>query len=267
MPLILPTSTERRDHLVLPDDHAMPDDNFRRFEWLGNYIMEHMPAVIVKIGDSWDMPSLCSYDQGKKEFVFKNVRDDIEAGHKAEELMFGQIVQYNNTMSKWKKKQYNPLILKCIGNHEVRVAKLLSYEPRWEGSVSMDDFRTRLDLKENIVDYLDFAILDNIAYSHLFVSGVQGRPAASARAMLAKKGMSCTMGHTHIWDTAELTKPTGERARALICGSFHDPDNKGFAGAQTDKIWNNSITHKHDVLNGDYDLEEVSINRLGRMYV
>lgn len=266
MPIILPASDKPRSHLCIPDDHAYPEDNFRRFEWLGNYIIDKRPPVIVKLGDSWDMPSLCSYDKGKKSFVFQNVQNDIEAGHKAEELMFGPLIKYNNMMTKNKKKQYTPLIIKLIGNHEYRVKRLLDYEPRWAGSVSMSNFNTRLNLEEVVVDYNDFIIVDDVCYSHFFASGVQGRPFASARAMLMKKGMSCTMGHTHTLDSATLTKPTGDLVRALVAGCFQDNDHEGFAGKQVDEMYWNGIIHKHQVLKGSYDLEEISINRLESMY-
>lgn len=266
MPIILPNSDVRRSHLVIPDDHAHPEDNFRRYEWLGNYIMEHMPEVIIKLGDSWDMGSLCSYEKGKKGFVFKNVQADIDAGHKAEEILFKPMLDYNKNMSKWKKKQYTPLIIKLIGNHEYRVKRLLEYEPRWEGTVDVSVFNNRLDLKEIVVDFLDFIIVDGIAYSHYFVSGSMGRPFSSARAMLAKRAMSCTMGHNHGLDSALLTKPTGELIRGLIAGSFHDPEHNSFAGPQVDNIWWNGVIMKHGVLNGDYDMEEVGIDRLQRMY-
>lgn len=265
MPIILPSSDQPRDHLVIPDDHAHPEDNFRRFEWLGNYIVENKPSVIIKLGDSWDMESLCSYEKGKKSFVFKNVQEDIEAGHKADEIMFKPMMKYNSTMSRWKKKQYTPLIIKIRGNHEYRVKRLLDYEPRWEGTLSMDNFNSRLGLKELVVDFMDFVVLDDIAYSHYFVSGTMARPFASARTMLSKRAMSCTMGHNHGLDTALITKPTGDLIRGLIAGSFHDPDHNSFAGVQVDNIWWSGILHKHDVLNGDYDLEEISIDRLRRM--
>lgn len=266
MPFIFPASTQPRNHLIVPDEHAYPGDNLRRFEWLGEYIMDTQPEVIIRLGDIWDMPSLCSYDKGKKSFVFKNVKDDLEAGHKAEKTLFKSLIKFNNSASKNKKAMYRPLIYKFLGNHEARVEKLLSLEPRWEGSVSMNDFRTRLNINEHVTNYLDFAVIDNIAYSHLFVSGTMGRPAASARAMLQKKNMSCTMGHTHVLDHAISSKPTGELCRALVAGSFHDPDYSSFAGTQVDLIWWNGVLMKHGVLNGSYDLEEVNIKRLQRAY-
>lgn len=254
------------DHLVIPDDHACPDDNFRRYEWLSNYIMEHRPEVIVKLGDSWDMSSLCSYDKGKKDFVFKNIKADLKAGHKSERILFGPIVEYNKRQAANKKKRYQPKILKLLGNHEYRVQRLLDYQPQWEGTVAMSDFNTKLPLKEEVIDFMNYTILDGICYSHYFVSGTMGRPFASARAMLSKRAMSCTMGHNHGLDAALLTKPTGDLIRGLIAGSFHDPDHASFAGPQVDNIWWNGVIHKHGVRNGDYDMEEISIRRLQRMY-
>lgn len=254
------------DHLVIPDEHYYPGDNFRRCEWLGKYIMEARPNVIVRLGDCWDMPSLCSYDKGKKSFVFQSVRDDIEAGHKGEALIFGPMIKYNERQRKNGKAQYKPLILKILGNHEDRVRRLLEFEPRWEGSISMNDFKTRLPIKETIIPFGQVAIIDEIAYSHYFVSGVKGNAYSSARSMVTKRGMSCTMGHTHILDSATITTPHGRNLRALIAGSFHDPDHESFAGPQVDKVWWNGILHKHNVVKGSYDLEEISIDRLRKKY-
>lgn len=266
MAILIPQPEETRDHLVIPDDHAMPGDNFRRYEWLGKYILEHKPAVIVKLGDSWDMHSLCHYDKGKKDFVLRSVQADIEAGHEAEAILFGPIIDYNKQQAKNRKKKYTPLIIKILGNHEYRVQRLLDYEPKWDGMLSMDAFNARHCLKETVVPFMDMAIVDGVAYSHYFVSGTMARPFASARAMIGKRAMSCTMGHNHGLDTALLTKPTGELIRGLIAGSFHDPEHASFAGCQVDNIWWNGFIHKRRVNNGDYDMEEVSIRRLQEMY-
>jgi len=255
------------DHVIIPDAHAVPGENPRRFIALGNYLKAHKPDVIVNIGDWWDMHSLCSYDKGKKDFVLRSISDDLEVGHAAEELAFGWIPEEREKRLRGKRKQYDPLCLKVLGNHEYRLKRLLDYDPRLEGPFSMDDFNTRLDINEEIIPYLDHGIVDNIAYSHFFVSGVQGRACASANAMINKKGMSCTMGHTHVLDHAIRVKPTGEMFRGLICGSFHDPDHVGFAGAQVDAVWWNGIIHKRNVKNGSYDLEEISVEQLLENYL
>lgn len=213
------------------------------------------------------MASLCSYDRGTKSSMMRSVHADIEAGHKAETTMFAPLVAYNKRMRETKHATYKPLLIKLIGNHEYRMKKLLDTDPKLEGLLSMNCFNTRIeDVNEIVVDYLDFIKCDDIIYSHLMVSGVKGQPFSSARTMVTKTSMSCTMGHTHVMDFHSLVKPTGQRIRGLIAGSFHDPEHESFAGRQVDRIWWNGIVHKHNVLNGDYDMEEVSINRLQGMY-
>lgn len=58
--------------------------------------MDARPEVIVRLGDMWDMASLCSYDKGKKEFTMRSVGDDLEAGHHAETLIFGPMMRFNH---------------------------------------------------------------------------------------------------------------------------------------------------------------------------
>ena len=268
MPLILPNHFEARDHLILPDSHTYPGDNLRRYAALGNYIVEHQPAVIVNLGDMADMPSLSSYDQGKKEFVFQNVQDDIESMHKAEDALFAPLHALNRRLSKDKKAQYKPLYLKLNGNHEYRLAKLLEYEPRWaSNTINMKAFNTRQEVNEIVVPYMDFVRLDGIHYSHVWVSGVMGRPVPNAKAILVKKGVSATMGHTHTLDSATLTRPDGTMIRGLVAGCFLDPSYEGFGGPQVDRLYWSGILHKKRVFNGSYDLCEISIEALLEEYL
>lgn len=257
-----------RSHICMPDDHTHPGDNLRRYEAFGNYIVEHQPEVIIKLGDSADMASLSSYDVGKKDFVMQNVHADIEALHLSEEVMYAPMHAWNKRMTQMKKAQYNPLVIKLHGNHEYRLAKLLEYEPRWRSPiVHMGAFHTRQKINETVVPYMDFICVDGIYYSHAWASGVMGRPVPNARALLAKKGVSATMGHSHVLDSASMTRPDGTSIRGLIAGCFLDPDHKGFGGPQVDKLYWSGILHKHDVEDGDYDLEEISIARLLKNYL
>lgn len=253
-------------HLVIGDYHTYKGDKMRRFDALSKLIANRQPDVIVFMGDQADMPSLCSYDKGRKEMVFKNVKDDIEALHKAEKHIFAEMFKLNERRSMLKRKHYKPFVVKILGNHEYRVQRLLDYEPQWEGSVSMDDFNTRLPIDEMVVPFKDFVEVDGVHYSHIWASGVMGRPFSSARAMVSKRGVSCTMGDTHTLDVATLTKPNGCRIRGLVAGSFHDPDFESFAGPQVDNIWFNGVLYKHNVDDGDYDLEEIQVNRLLKEY-
>ena len=68
-----------RDYLLIPDQHAHPDFNNNRADWLGKFILDRKPDVVVNMGDAADMPSLSAYDKGKASFHGMNYQRDIEA--------------------------------------------------------------------------------------------------------------------------------------------------------------------------------------------
>lgn len=259
--------TDKRKHLLIPDSHALPGESLRRYDWLGNLILEEMPDVIIDIGDWWDMASLCSYDKGKKSFEGRRYRDDINAGHEADLRSFGAIARYNNTRTKHKKRKYSPLIIRCLGNHEARVLKAVEDSPHLEHTIGMGDFSPRLDLDYKYFDFLKPAIVDGIAYSHFFVSGVMGRPVSSASAMLSKTFMSTSMGHAHTRDFAEGVRADGRRILGLICGAFLDPDHRSsYANPQSQALWWSGVHIKDNVEDGQYDRREISVETLQQRY-
>jgi hypothetical protein len=215
-----------------------------------------------------DFASLSSYDKGKKEFIMQNVEEDIESLHTAEDVLYAPMHAYNRYQVKLKKKQYEPIVVKLIGNHEYRLKRLLEYEPRWESKTcNMNAFNTRHAINETVVPFMEWIDVDGVFYSHFFASGVLGRPVSNAKMILAKKGVSCTQGHHHQLDSAAMTKPDGTRIRGLIAGCFIDKDAPGFAGPQVDNLYWRGVILKKQVFNGDYDLSEYSIDRLLKEYL
>ena len=67
-------------HLVIPDCQIRPGDSTDFLRAIGNYVVSKKPDVVVCIGDFADMPSLSSYDVGKKSFEGRRYRDDIQNG-------------------------------------------------------------------------------------------------------------------------------------------------------------------------------------------
>jgi hypothetical protein len=53
-----------RMHIVIPDVQAKPGVRLDHLDWVGNYIAEKKPDVIVCIGDFADMEALSAYDRG-----------------------------------------------------------------------------------------------------------------------------------------------------------------------------------------------------------
>lgn len=252
--------------LLIPDAHSAPNESLRRFEWLGEFILTEMPDVIIDIGDWYDMESLCSYDKGTKSFEGRRYKADIQAGKEAERLSFGRIVEYNDTCTRNKKKKYNPTILRTRGNHEERINRAVERQAELDGIIGIADTISSLDLNFINVPFLKTCIIHDIAFSHYFVSGIMGRPVASASALLAKHHMSTVMGHSHTKDWSGGVKADGTRMQGLICGSYHDPDHSSsFASEQAESIWWSGLHVFRDVYKGDYDREEYSVERLQRL--
>ena len=67
-------------HLIIPDVQVKPGHDYSFLKAIGNYIVKKRPDVIINIGDFADMPSLSSYDKGKKSFEGRRYKHDVEAG-------------------------------------------------------------------------------------------------------------------------------------------------------------------------------------------
>lgn len=66
---------------VIPDTQVRPGVDLSYLSHIGAYIAEKEPDAIVHLGDHWDMPSLSSYDFGKKQYEGRRYIADIEAGN------------------------------------------------------------------------------------------------------------------------------------------------------------------------------------------
>ena len=57
-------------HAIIPDCQVKDGVDLSYLTWVGKYLVEKKPDVIVQIGDFADMPSLSSYDVGKKLLTY-----------------------------------------------------------------------------------------------------------------------------------------------------------------------------------------------------
>jgi hypothetical protein len=247
-----------RQHMVIPDVQAKPGVVTDHLTWVGNYAVEKRPDVIVCIGDFWDMPSLCLYDKGKKDFEGRRYVADVKAGRVAMEKFLKPIDDHNRVAKKH--EQYKPELHFTLGNHEIRLVRLVDDHPEYDGKFSLDD----LGLHEygwKVHDFLKVVELDGIEYAHYFTSGVRGNPVSSAAALLRERQGSATMGHVQHTDIA-MHKKTQQRA--LFCGTCYLHDEK-YLGAQ-DNCQRRQIIMKHEVEAGRYDLMEVSLKFLEKAY-
>ena len=251
------------EHMLIPDTQVKPNVPTEHLRWAGQYAAEKKPDVIVHIGDHWDMPSLSSYDKGKKSFEGRRYVEDVKAGNEAMDLFMEPIYAEQDRMRKNRKKVWKPRLIFCLGNHEYRIHRAQEDSPEAEGLMSYDHFNLK-DHGWEVVPFKEVVVVDGIAYSHFFTSGVMGRPVSSPALMLKKKFMSCSMGHVQDRDIAFATRADGKRVTGLFAGIFYQHD-EDYLGAQNNDSWR-GLWYKHEVDDGSYDEMPVSMTFLERKY-
>ena len=238
-------------HCVIPDVQAKPGVPLQHLKWAGEYIAEKKPDVIVCIGDFADMPSLSSYDRGTRAAENKRYKYDLEAAHNAMELLMTPII---------KDPTYKPRLILTLGNHENRIIRYGDDNAAMHDTVTIQDLGYEAWGWE-VSQFLQVVEADGIEYSHYFTTGVMGRAANSAAAMLRERQQSCTMGHSQYYDMA-IHKKT--QKRALMSGCYYQ-HNEDYLGPQGNS-YRRHIIMKHEVEEGRYDLMEVSLNFLRKRY-
>lgn len=250
-----------RSHLVIPDAHAHPDFNNDRFDWLSRLIRDLRPDVVINLGDGADMPSLCSYDKGKKSFHGRTYKRDIDSFLDSQDRLW-------EPLRRSKKKL--PQSVYCIGNHEERIGRALELQPELEGTVSYGDLQLSR-WYDQVVGYdggtPGIIELDGIHYAHFFISGVMGRPIGGehpAHTLATKRLVSSTCGHAHTADYCIRTNGNGRRVMGCVAGVYQDY-RSAWAGGAND-LWWRGVIFKTNVEHGQYDIRFISLDQIRKEY-
>jgi len=229
--------------------------------WAARYAVATKPDVIIHLGDHWDMPSLSSYDVGKKSFEGRRYSADVKAGNDAMKLFTDTIKAEQKRLRKHKKRIWKPRLIFTLGNHEQRIERAVENDAKLEGLMSYED----LNLKDwEVYPYLQPVIVDGVAYCHFFTSGVMGRPVTNAKLLLQKKHMSCIMGHVQDRDIAFDRNASGKRMTALFAGIYYQHDEE-YLNPQTNGSWS-GLWMLNEVQDGAFDEMPISMTYLRRRY-
>lgn len=250
-----------KKYLIIPDQHAHPDHNNERADWLGEFIKHTRPDVVVNLGDGADMASLSSYDKGKKSFQGRTYRKDIDAHLDFQERAWSHVKR---------SKKKLPRRIYLIGNHEERIGRALDLQPELEGTVSYGD----LDLErwyDTVIHYSGgtpgTVELDGISFAHYSVGGIAGRPISGehhAYSLLAKNHCSTCVGHAHTFDYCVRTRADGVKIIGLVAGCYQDYDSH-YAG-DAGRYWHRGLVVLDGVEKGAFDVRTVSLSWLKREY-
>lgn len=245
-----------KKHCVIPDVQAKPGVRLDHLKWAGEYIADKKPDTVIVIGDFCDLPSLSSYDKNMASAENRRYKADLEAGHKAMELLMTPIL---------KEKDYHPRLVMTLGNHENRITRYADQNPAISDHLSVADLGYEAWGFE-VIPFLKVIEIDGIMYCHYFYNPNTGKPYGGTNldTRLKTIGASFTMGHQQGLSCAIRDLPNGKRHRGLVAGSFYQHQEE-YKGPQGNSHWQ-GIIFKHEVEAGNYDLLEISLKYLQSRY-
>lgn len=238
-------------HVVIPDVQSRPGVDSSHLAWVGNYIAAKRPDTIICIGDFADMVSLNSYAVGKAESEGTRYKDDIENARDSMRLLMVPIRRERN---------YRPALHLTLGNHEHRIDREAESNPKLLGTISTRDLGYE-EFGWKVWPFLKVAKLDGIEYVHYVTTGVMGRPASSAAAMLKQRHCSVVQGHVQ---KVDIAFHPATRQTAIMTGTCYTHDEKylGFQG----NVCFRGIWCLHEVRDGIFDPMMVSLEFLRNNY-
>lgn len=248
-----------RIHVVIGDTQVKPDVPTDHLRWIGQYIADKFTGqnvAIIHLGDHWDMPSLSSYDQGKKAIEGRRYVEDIKAGNDAFAVL-NEPIKRAMASGRWKPERHF-----LMGNHEDRITRSCNDVAMLDGKLTLADCDTQ---GWTVHKFREILALDGIDYSHFFYHPKTGRPygGENIQTRLKTIGRSFTQGHVQGVDYG--LRPVGTRRHhGLILGSsyIHEED---YLGPQVTSYWR-GIVVKYHVEDGMYDPKFVSLDSLCRRY-
>ena len=256
---------EDSTHLMIPDTQCKPDTDMSHLTWIGEYIVDKRPDVIVQIGDHADMPSLSSYDKGKRVSEGRRIQQDIDASTEGMRLLLEPLQKLQKQQRKNKKKVYKPRMILTLGNHEERIMRHVNANPELEGFLSYDNLGYER-MGWEVYDYLKPIIVNGITYCHFMANPYTGKPyGGTAQNILKHVGESFSVGHKQTLDISTRFLPaSGTQQWGIIAGACYLHD-EGYKGHQGNHHWR-GIVVKHNVKEGNFNPMFVSLDYLKERY-
>ncbi len=137
-----------------------------------------------------------------------------------------------------------------LGNHEDRIDRATQLDAMLFGTISIKDLKYE-EFGWKVYPFLKVVVLDGVAFSHYFGTGVMNKAASTASAQINNVAMSCISGHQQGRQTATKRRGDGKRMTSIIAGSCYDYD-MSYLGEQGNKHWR-GIIMLHNMEDGEFD--------------
>ena len=242
--------------------HASPETSNERFTWLGKFLYDLKPDLVIDLGDGADMKSLNSFDTRKPEaIVSQSYERDINIYNDAQERIRWEFV---------KNRKKKPAFYGFEGNHENRIKTAISYDPRLEGKkygISFSHLNTNKWFDEYHEYHNSAPAIHNyhgVDFAHFVGAGNYGRPISGvhhAYGLIQHRYRSTIVGHSHKRD---VYFKDNAKAIGVVAGCFKGADET-WAG-QSNGDWWKGLVVLHNLSGGLFEPQFVSLETLRRQY-
>ena len=241
--------------LIVADTQAKPTESLEYMLWIGKYIADVKPDVVVHIGDHYDMPSLSSYDKGKASAEGRRFVDDINAGNKGLELL---------NLAIHKDPTYKPRKVFCKGNHEYRIDRYVEDNPELKGTIGTE-FLPLEKYGWEVYDFLKPVEVNGIFFVHYLANPMNGRPySGTASSILKTVGKSFVVGHKQVLDIAIRPTIDGKQQIGIVNGACY-PFDEGYKGYQGNNHFR-GLTVLHECHEGFGCPSFISLDHMKELY-
>lgn len=245
--------------------HTKPEVSNERFDWLGSFLYDLKPDLVIDLGDGADMASLNSYDtRYPKAIVSQSYEADIESYNDAQDRL-----RHSFRHNKRKK----PFWIGLEGNHEHRIKTAVAHDPRIEGQKYGVSF-SHLQTNQWFNEYHEYhnggpAIADyhGVSFAHYFTSANSSNPVSGehhAHTLLRRRHHSSVCGHSHkrgiFFDDA--AHPQG--IVGMVAGCFKGAEET-WAG-QSNLGWWSGVVVMRNLEGGMFEPQWVSLESLRKEY-
>jgi len=255
--------------LVIGDCHLEPNQPIDRFRWLGRFIAEEQPEVIVQIGDFVSLDCLSHWDYNHRaRMEGRRYKDEITYAQKALHALEQPVRNLNAVNKRNKKKLYTPHKIWHEGNHEDRLNKYVEDRPELIGSLVLARAIGVYNYGWDLIPYKEYSKVGNILFTHIPINGAN-QPISGK--YLCDKAISMhetniVFGHNHRLElSTESRHGRDTRLFALSVGCFIDGIPAYARGGKTHKSWWRGVVmlyHEED----ETDIKTISLKRLRRNF-
>lgn len=242
---------------VIPDTQDEPLAPKDHWAWIGRWVRDRRPDVLVLLGDGPDMGSCSTHDDaGSLAAEGRSIEDDLGSFRQCLSILKAEM------------GSAAPERHVTLGNHEDRLRRYINANPSLRHTYAKDPFHYEA-FGWKVHPFLKPVVIAGTAFCHFYPRSSSGKVtqtrngAPSALAQVRREMRSCVAGHTQGLDVACLAVG-GRVLRGVQAGScyLHEYD---YLSHQGNGHWA-GVLELNEAHDGYFDLCEVSLEYLCRKY-